>query len=96
VTRRRVLYVIDHQRPGKDRWLKPETMTTSVESTGDEAARELAERYELTTVFVVRHGSRIRVRVWPEPASLFSHDPDTEPAEGTWLYDPQAADSARQ
>lgn len=91
MTRRRVLYVIDHQRPAKDRWLKPETMTASVESTGDEAARELAERFELATVMVARHGCRVRVRVWPEPADPFAHDPDSEPAEGTWLYDPQEA-----
>jgi hypothetical protein len=90
LTRRRVLYVIDHQRPGKDRWLKPETSTVSVESSGDEAASELADRFELTTVFVVRHGCRVRVRVWPEPADLFAFDPDTEPVEGTWIHDPEA------
>jgi hypothetical protein len=86
---RRVLYVIDHQRPGRDRWLKPETMTTSVTAAGDEAALELAERFDLTTVYVVKHGCRIRVRVWPEPADLLAHDPDTEPAEGTWVHDPK-------
>jgi hypothetical protein len=86
---RRVLYVIDHQRPNRDRWLKPEITTTSVEATGDEAAAELADRFELTTVYVARHGCRVRLRVWPEQPDQFAFDPDVEPVEGTWIYEPQ-------
>lgn len=90
----RVLYVIDHQRPGRDYWSKPERSTTPVTSTGDAAAQEIADRYGLTVVPVTHDGCRIRVRVWPEPedlTALLAHDPDTEPADGTWIYDPQEA-----
>lgn len=90
----RVIYVIDHQRPGRDRWSKPEAATISIEHAGDEAARAIAERYGLRDAPAVQSGSRIRVRVWPEPAGLdelLAHDPDTEPAAGTWIYDPKDA-----
>jgi hypothetical protein len=93
MTRRRVLYVIDHQRPGRDDWSKPETSTASVELTGDLAAREIAARFRLRDTPVVQAGSRIRVRVWPEPEGLedvLAHDTDIEPAEGIWNYGPEA------
>ena len=90
---RRILYVIDHQRPGRDRWSKPETATTYSEYTGDQAAEAIADRYHLREAPIVQSGSRVRVRVWPEPAdrdALFAHDPDIDAVEGTWIYDPQA------
>lgn len=89
MTRRRVLYVIDHQRPNRDRWLKPETLTTSVKSAGDAAAEEIADRFELTTTMVARGGCRVRVRIWPEQADLLAFEPDAEPVEGTWIYEPE-------
>lgn len=87
----RVLYAIDHQRPGRDRWLEPRTMTASVRSCGDDAAAELAERFELTTAMAARHGCRVRVRVWPVPPDVLTHDADTEPATGSWIYTPATA-----
>lgn len=89
---RRVLYVIDHQRPGRDHWSKrSEVSTTPVSATGDAAAQEVADRYSLTDVPVTREGCRIRIRVWPEPADWLSFDPDGEPVEGVWIYDPADA-----
>ncbi len=92
MTDRRVLYVIDHQRPGRDRWSKRSGISSApVSATGDAAAQEIAERHWLTEAPVVREGCRIRVRVWPEPADYLAFEPDDQPGEGTWIYDLQSA-----
>lgn len=97
--RRRVLYVIDHQRPGRERWSQPEISTANVTTTGDSAAQELADRFWLTEAPVLQRGNRVRLRVWPEPEDIstrLAHDPDTEPAEGTWICEPPAPKHRRE
>nr|WP_221374506.1 hypothetical protein [Actinoplanes polyasparticus] len=88
----RVLYVIDHQRPGRDRWLKTTSvLTTAVDATGNSAAEELAERLGLAVCPVARDGCRVRLRTWPEPdgiSAILAHDPDIEPADGIWVHEP--------
>lgn len=86
---RRVFYVIDHQRPDRTHWSKPEISSTSVLAAGDDAAAELGKRFELARSWSAREGRMVRVRVWPEPADQdgrLSFDPDDQSAEGTWTY----------
>ncbi len=87
----RVLYVIDHQKPGKDRWDKPETSTTLVTKAGDAAAQEIAEKFQLAETWVAQKGCRIRVRVWPNPDDFLTFDPESAPADGTWIHEPKEA-----
>jgi hypothetical protein len=89
----RVLYAIEHQRPGHSRWIRPGSNATFVSAVGDAAAQEIAERFQLTDAPVVHDGCSIRVRVWPEPDSihaLLAFDLDVEPAAGAWTFDPNA------
>ncbi len=88
----RVLYIIDDQKPGRDRWYRRgDLMPSTVHATGDGAAEELADRFDLTRVPIVERGHRIRLRVWPAPDDWFSFEPDDQPAAGTWTYDPNGA-----
>lgn len=92
MTRRRVLYVIDHQRPGRERWSQPETNSKLVDGYGDQAAREVADWYGLDDCPAARDGCRVRVRVWPYLDNrdyLMAIDVDAESAEGEWVYEPQ-------
>jgi hypothetical protein len=94
MTRHRVLYVIDHQRPGRERWSQPETSSKLIDGYGDNAAQEIADWVGLDDCPAARDGCRVRVRVWPYLDNLEARmalDVDTEPAEGTWLHDPQAS-----
>lgn len=94
MTRRRVLYVIDHQRPRHDRWSQPETESKLVDGFDDQAAKEIADFYGLDDCPAARDGCRIRVRVWPYLASQEARlalDWNTQPAEGTWIFEPQGA-----
>jgi hypothetical protein len=88
---RRVLSVVDHQRPGREPWTLLETSITNVTTMGDQAAQEVAERLTLAKAPVLRQGRRVRVRIYPAPAeleALLAHDPDAEPAEGAWICEP--------
>jgi len=86
----RVTYVIDHKKPGHDRWLRPSGVQSTVVAQSDptQQAAEIAERFELWQAPIVESGHEIRVRVWPydTDADLAAIDSDADEPAGHWTY----------
>src|SRR5262245_31648024 len=87
----RVIYVIDHKRPHRERWSSGHTSTASISTSVDDAgAAELAARFDLLAAPITKD-YQIRLRVWPEPSNLdnlLAFDADAQEPAGTWMYDP--------